>query len=216
VTDIRAVIFDLDGTLADTLADVGNALDHVLVELGLSPHPLQQHRANLGWGVQRLVERTLPDADAALIAETVRRFRAYYSAHLIVDTAPYPEIPDVLDHLTGRVQLAVNSNKPHADTCRVIVEVFARWQFADVVGARNGVPKKPDPAAALEQAAKLGVAPAQCAFVGDTDVDIRTAVAAGMLPLGAGWGFRDGSSLGAAGAAKVLASPRQLLAVLDV
>ncbi len=215
MTNTRAVIFDLDGTLADTLDDIANAMNHVLVELGFPTATADEHRAGVGWGVRHLVKHALPGSDEALVDEATARFRRYYTDHLIVDTRPYPGIAELLDRLQGRYTLAVLSNKPQAMTAAMIEEVFARWQFADVVGAREGVPRKPDPTSALALAQRLDVSPRDCVFVGDTDVDIQTATAAGMTPVGVGWGFRDGAELVAAGASALLSEPLQLLEVLE-
>lgn len=204
---MQTIIFDLDGTLADSLADITAALGHVLAAAGLPAHPTTRTRAWVGWGVRHLVEHAAPagaDVDAL-----VRAFRARYAANLVVDTAPYPGVGALLDTLVaGGATLAVLSNKPHDMTCRIVDQVFARWRFADVRGHRPPTPRKPDPTAALDIAAGLGVAPGDVVFVGDTSVDIDTARAAGMTPVAVSWGFRPAREL--AGAAVIVDTPAQL------
>lgn len=212
----KALIFDLDGTLADTLGDIGAAMSHVLTELGLPAYDLDRYRPWVGWGVRHLVTQALPDGAEHLADTATAQFRRYYGDNLIVTTAPYPGIPELLDALTGHYALAVLSNKPQAMTERIVTEVFGRWAFAEVVGARDGVPHKPDPTSALELAARLEVSPAHCVFVGDTGVDMQTARAANMRAIAAGWGFRAASELRDAGAEVVLGHPAELLDVLDV
>lgn len=204
------VIFDLDGTLADTLADIVAALNHVLEGMGMPTHPPSRAVAWVGWGVRHLVEHAI--ADRALLDEAVERFRARYAAHLIIDTAPYPGVSELLDGLVADgTTLAVLSNKPHPMTVRIIDDVFGRWPFADVRGHRPPTPRKPDPEAALEIAATMGLAPAEVVFVGDTDVDVATAQAADMTAVAVSWGFRSAESLAVAGASAVVDSPSTLL-----
>jgi phosphoglycolate phosphatase len=207
---VKGVIFDLDGTLADTLADITSALNHVLGELSLPPHSPDQTVAWVGWGVRHLVDRAV--SDPRLVDEAVTRFRARYAANLIRDSAPYPGVPDLLDGLTADgVPIAVLSNKPHPMTVRIVREIFGRWQFAAVRGHRPPTPRKPDPTAALEIAAELGLAPAELVFVGDTAVDVDTALAAQMTAVAVSWGFRSADQLRGAGAAEVFARPAELL-----
>lgn len=212
--ELRAVIFDLDGTLADTLTDIAAAASATLGELGVGPYELEQYRAWIGGGARRLMEQALPADQQHRLDEVDARFRQHYAANLVVATAPYAGIPAVLDALAERFTLAVLSNKPHAMTTEIVARVFGAWDFADVVGKQDGVPAKPDPTSVLAMAARLGVDPSMCAYVGDTDIDVQTATAAGMLSVGVSWGFRDAESLVAAGALRLAASPEDLLRCL--
>jgi len=213
---ITAVCFDLDGTLADTLADITASLNVALAAGGLAPVTEQAAAAWVGWGVRRLVERAVPDASDDRIDALVASFRSHYDAHLIVTTRPYPGIPELLDALAARgLPLAILSNKPDGMTRRIAAEVFGRWRFAEVIGHRTDVAKKPDPAGALLAARALGRPPAEIALVGDTDVDIATAVASGMIPIAVSWGFRPYQEIASAGASAVLDQPGDLLAVID-
>jgi len=202
-----AVLFDLDGTLADTLDDITSALNATFAGVALAPRTREETVAWVGWGVRYLVEHAVPPDRAGEVDAIVARFREIYARDLIRTTAPYPGVPALLDGLVDRgVPIAVLSNKPHEMTLRIVREVFGRWSFAGAFGARTGVPIKPDPTAALELAAALGEAPADCVFVGDTAVDVETAARAGMVPVAVSWGFRSADELAAAGAAYVAPS----------
>lgn len=212
--DVRfdAVIFDLDGTLADTLQDIADAMNTALEQLGHPTHPIVDYRFMVGDGIENLARRALPAGRESEVHETVARFREHYSAHLVDRTRPFAGIPELLDALVERsLPVAVLSNKKDDMTRRIVDQCFARWSFAETFGERAGVPRKPDPAAALEIARKLGVAPQHCAFVGDTDVDMRTGVNAGMFPVGVLWGFRPEAELISSGARALIDTPQALL-----
>lgn len=213
----QAVLFDLDGTLLDTLADLGNAMNRVLAAQGLPGHPLEAYRYFVGEGARLLVTRSLPEnrRDAATIAACLAAFQADYDQNWQVETKPYPGIPEMLDALTARgLKLAVLSNKPHDFTRRCVHELLPRWTFNPVFGLRETVPRKPDPAGALEIAACLNIPPANFLYLGDTAIDMQTARAAGMFPVGALWGFRSAEELAESGAEVLLEEPVGLLGVL--
>jgi phosphoglycolate phosphatase len=209
----RAIIFDLDGTLVDSLEDIGAAMNEALVEQGHAPHPLEDYRRFVGDGVHGLAERALPasgDRDA-----TVALFRRRYAARLLATTRPYGGIPELLDALVARgVPMSVVTNKPEPAARELMMRLFARWPWAAVVGDRPGLPKKPDPTGALEAARAMRVAPADTLFLGDTDTDMRTAHAAGMVPVGALWGFRPRAELEAARARHLIGAPGDALALM--
>lgn len=215
---VDALIFDLDGTLADTLEDIASATNHVLAALALPEQPLDRFPAWVGEGARRLIERAVHTAggSAAQVDDALERFRARYGAHLTDTTRLYAGVPEMLDALTLRhVPIGVLSNKPHDLTVRLVETLCARWQFGAIYGHRQNAGRKPDAATALTIAAALQVAPDRCAFVGDTSVDMDTAAAAGMVPLGAGWGFHSVATLTEHGAVEVLHQPSELLAWLD-
>ncbi len=211
----RAVMFDLDGTLADTLADIAACGNHVLAAFGRPPLPRERYRYLAGQGARWLVREALgADENDPRVEEGLRLFRAYQLAHGMDLTRPYPAIPELLDELTWRgARIAVLSNKPHAATVAMIERVFARWRFDAVLGQRDDRPLKPDPTQALEIAAALGVPPAGWLYLGDTRVDMLTARAAGMTAVGVLWGFREEEELRAAGAQALIAHPLDLLAM---
>jgi len=211
-----AVLFDLDGTLLDTLADIAIAANAVLEEIGLPTHPVEAYRQFIGEGVPMLFQRAAGAADPALLDRCVGRFREVYGQAWNVRTHPYDGVPELLDELTARgPALAVLSNKPDVFTRLCVEHYLGRWPFRVVLGSREGVPRKPDPAGALEAAALLGLDPAAIVYLGDTAIDMRTARGAGMHPVGVSWGFRPVAELLDAGAAQIIDRPLALLDVLD-
>ncbi len=211
----RAVIFDLDGTLLDTLTDIANAANKSLAQLGQPPHPESDYKIYVGEGADVLARRVLPADKQTLAPEMLRLYAANYSAHAFDHTAPYPGIIPLLDALTQRgIALAVLTNKLQAATEQVMQRYFPNHHFAALHGHREGVPKKPDPAPALQLARDINVAPQNCIFVGDSKTDMLTARAAGMTAVGCLWGFRDRKELIENGAQHLIATPIELLALL--
>ncbi len=212
-----AVIFDLDGTLLDSLADLADAMNAVLAAAGLPVHPVDAYRLFVGEGIETLVRRALPEdrRGEAALGPYVAAMAAEYDRRCLAKTRPYPGIPELLDALGARgVPLAILSNKPHGPTREMVTALLGRWAFAAVLGARPGVPKKPDPAGAVELAGLLAVPPAEILYVGDTATDMATAAAAGMFGVGVLWGFRSAAELRAAGAKALVKEPRELLALV--
>jgi phosphoglycolate phosphatase len=213
---VRAALFDLDGTLLDSLADIGHAMNHALAAHGLPTHPLPAYRHFVGEGVRQLVRKaSAPEGREAVHEALLAAYHAHYDAHLLDNTRPFPGVPEVLARLAADgVRLGVLSNKADGFTRRLVEHFFPGVPFGAVYGERPGVPRKPDPAGALGLAAELGVSPAACAFVGDTAVDMGTARAAGMLAVGVTWGFRDAEELRAQGAQVLASTADELLAAL--
>lgn len=202
---IRAIIFDLDGTLVDTLNDIATVMNSWLASKSWPEHPLAAYRMMVGRGLARLIEAALPDTESGRATELYDEVFAVYDAMGIGDSRPYPGAIETLEQLRDAgLPLAVVSNKPDPITRAMVKALFPSINFAFVRGGLEGVPSKPDPFSALEAAAACGVLPSNCAFVGDSDVDMKTALAAGMLAVGAAWGFRGESELRAAGAALTL------------
>lgn len=212
----KAVLFDLDGTLLDTLDDLANAGNRVLAARSLPVHPVTAYRYFVGDGIATLVERILPPELRSRdeIAQTVAAFQREYAANWDEHSAPYQGIAEMLDALVaGGLRLAVLSNKPEDFTRLCVERLLAAWPFDPVFGQRAGVPKKPDPAGALAAARELGLEPAEILYVGDTSIDMRTARAAAMDPVGVLWGFRDAAELQAAGAARLISDPAELVPI---
>jgi phosphoglycolate phosphatase len=213
-----AVIFDLDGTLLDTLDDLGDSMNAVLAALGYPVHPMEAYNYFVGDGVDNLVRRTLPApvrGNDALVRETVPRMRAEYSRRWKDKTHLYDGVAEMLDALTAhRIRMAILSNKPHSAVLDVEGHFFKAWHFDVVLGARAGVPNKPDPASALEVCGLLGLKPEQVLYLGDTNTDMQTANAAGMFAVGALWGFRTEAELRESGARALAGHPREILALL--
>ncbi len=213
--DIRAVLFDLDGTLADTLADLANATNWALLQLGCPPCPVDSYRYKLGDGARELCARALPADKQGLTDDVLRLMREHYDEHCFDLTRLYPGIAELVSALAERrLQLAVLSNKPDHFTKRVIAHYFKPSPFAIVRGQLPNVPLKPDPTAALHIAQELGIPPAHWLYLGDTNTDMHTARAAGMHPAGVLWGFRDRAELLESGAEHILAKPRDALDLL--
>lgn len=207
----QAVLFDLDGTLTNTLEDIAFAMNRALRLHGLPEYPVDAYRYLVGNGAKVLAQRAVGERKE--LAEDVQRtYQAYYQEHSLDRTQPYEGIPELLAELQRRgVKLCVFSNKPHEDTCRVVEHFFPQVDFAVVRGQMDGVPVKPDPAGALAAAEAVGVAPEDFLYLGDTDVDMRCAQNAGMHPIGVTWGFRTAEELLAAGAERLIGKPLELL-----
>jgi phosphoglycolate phosphatase len=218
MTTIAAVLFDLDGTLLDTLQDLADAANQTLTQQGFPSHAPDAYRYFVGEGVRRLFWQALPAEarDERTVACCAEQFREAYAACWHVHTRPYPGIPELLQALTQRgVSRAVLSNKPDHFTQLCVREKLGAFAFQAVWGQREGRPLKPDPTSAREVAAQLGLAPAQIVYLGDSGVDMQTAVAAGMYPVGALWGFRPREELTAGGARTVVQEPAELWPLLD-
>lgn len=209
----RAMICDLDGTLVDSLADLGQSMNAVLAQEGLPVHPLPAYRYFVGDGMEKLAERALPPEwrQPDKVADMARRMRRLYEAGWANNSAPYEGVPAMLAKAAARgLALGVLSNKVDELTRVVVAHFFPEVPFAVVAGAKEGVPKKPHPQAALAMAGRMGVEPDACIFLGDTAVDMHTAGAAGMHPVGVEWGFREAGELIDAGARLLLSHPREL------
>ena len=213
----KAILFDLDGTLLDTLEDLAVAANRALVSLGLPAHPVAAYRLFVGDGLRILAERLLPEAQrtVTLIDALVAAFEREYSRNWNERSAPYAGIPEMLDQLTDDgYRLSVLSNKPDAFTRLCVEQLLPRWTFAPLLGQRSGVPKKPDPAGALEITAELALKPAEVLYLGDTATDMLTARAAGMEAIGVLWGFRAADELREAGAHHLIGPPAELAPLL--
>ena len=218
MTHRKCVLFDLDGTLVDSLADLANSMNRVLEQQGLPPHPTQAYRYFVGNGITTLVRRALP-AEAHqqdFIQECAHRMRQEYALHWADTTRPYPGIAELLDKLAGeQTEMAILSNKPDELTQEVVMKLLPKWHFATVAGARETIPQKPDPAGALRIASLLHRDPADFLYLGDTNTDMQTARSARMFAIGALWGFRTAAELTGNGAQALLSAPMELCPLLD-
>jgi phosphoglycolate phosphatase len=212
------VLFDLDGTLLDTLKDIGDAVNRALAARGFPTHPTAAYKEFVGEGARRLVERALPEAHRgdALVREALAEYRRDYGERWNVATRPYEGIPEMLDGLAARgVRLGVLSNKPHAETLKCVRGYFPATPFRAVLGQRDAVARKPDPAGAREAARELDLPVEKILYAGDTAVDMETARAASMFAVGVTWGFRPESELRAHGAQAVAHHPREITTLVD-
>ena len=212
----RAILFDLDGTLADTLADIAGAANHALAELGRPTFEVPRYRLMVGRGLELLFQQALGPDHQHLGERAATLFHTHYASHGSDNTVPYDGVAEMLDALVDRrVTLAILSNKPDAPAQATVRQVLGRWPFAQVRGQRPPTPLKPDPTAAIEISRELNIPPENWLYLGDTGVDMCTATAAGMFAVGALWGFREEAELRENGARTVIAHPAEILALLD-
>ena len=217
---LRAIMFDLDGTLLNSLEDIAAAANYALAKSGYPEQPLAAFYHFVGNGVHKLMEAAVPPEvlkeKPLQIEMLVALMQEYYDKNLYSKTKPYPGILEAVTalHRTG-IPLAVLSNKMHEATVAIIAHFFPGKPFQYVAGAQKGIALKPDPALALRIAADMGVEPGQIAYVGDSDVDMHLAKNAGMWGIGAAWGFRGKQELMHAGAKRCLDEPKDILNLLQ-
>jgi phosphoglycolate phosphatase len=215
-----AAIFDLDGTLLDTLADLADSMNSVLEDLGYPTHPVDAYRTFVGDGVGNLVKRALPPEwherarrEPAFLETCVASMREAYELRWATKTAPYPGVPELLRELAARgVRMGVLSNKPHDFTAKIVAHFLPDIGFDAVFGAREGVPRKPDPAGVRDVLRSLGTREVETLYIGDSSTDMDTARNAGLVSVGVLWGFRTKEELLEHGAHRLVAKPRELLA----
>ena len=194
----KLVIWDLDGTLLNTIADLARSTNYALRENGFPEHEVSAYNFFVGNGINKLFERALPEGarDETNIRRIRGAFLPYYDRHNADESVPYPGIPELLDRLARQgVKLAVASNKYQAATRALISRFFPTIPFAVVLGQREGIPTKPDPAIVDEILARTGIAREDTLYVGDSDVDMRTALNSGVDACGVCWGFRPRAEL---------------------
>ena len=215
---IKACIFDLDGTLADTLESMAYVANEIMQKYGLKTLPTDNFRYYSGEGADMLMQRALKDAgDKELIhyEEGRRLYREMFAADPMYKVVPYVGMPETLKELKKRgIRLAVCSNKPHPAAVKVIAQLYGD-DFDMVLGQSDAIRRKPAPDGPLMIAGKFGVRPEECMYVGDTSTDMKTGKAAGMFTVGALWGFRDREELNANGADLVAEHPTDLVKISE-
>jgi phosphoglycolate phosphatase len=210
IMKFEAVIFDLDGTLLDSLIGIVDAMNALLRRLGYPTHGPDAYKYFVGEGIRELVVRALPKdkVDEHDIDGLVAEYRAIYDTTWPEKSPPYEGIPELLDTLSRKnIKMGILSNKSDDFTKRMTAALLPNWEFEAVFGKRSDIPRKPDPAAALEIADIMGIPPKNIIFMGDSGVDMQTAVRAGMLPVGVLWGFREKEELLTNGAKHVIHHP---------
>ncbi len=212
---VKAVIFDLDGTLIDTIEELSNASNYALTHLGFPTWEVSDYRGFVGNGITRLLLRSLPDNAKDKIDEARAYFNEYYSAHVLDNTPAYDGIEELIARLRERgIGLAVNTNKAQPFASAIIDKVFP-GVFVEVIGDEGGWERKPAPAAALHLAEKMGAEPSECVFVGDSAVDFNTAKNAGMISAVCTWGFVRREILAEAGCETLIDRPEELISIID-
>jgi len=209
----NAIIFDLDGTLLNSLEDLAWCTNQALKHNGFPEHPAEDYRIFVGKGVTELIKKVLPadQGDDETIKKLDLQFREIYAKNWKRQSKPYPGIREMLDDLIKiDIPMAVFSNKPHQFTHLCVNEFFSEIPFVDITGLNEEVPAKPDPTGALRLAKMIGEKPENIMFMGDTSVDMQTAVNAGMIAIGVSWGFRDRDELQLHGAQVILDKPSDL------
>lgn len=216
-TNFKAVIFDLDGTLINSLQDIADSMNRVLAAKGFKTHDYDSYRYFIGRGLRNLVGNVLPEE--VRTEENIKSLYAGlledYDKNCLTKTALYQHIPDLLDALISKgLKLAILSNKADVFTKKIVMELMAPWKFEFILGSGNDVPRKPDPTGALMISRMLGIPPEKILYVGDTSVDMETAIAAGMFPVGVTWGFRTREELWKSGAKEIMDHPDELLRII--
>ncbi len=214
----RAILFDLDGTLLDTLVDIAGSMNAALSRFGFPTHPTDSYRYFTGDGMDGLVRRILPEdrRDDETVNKCLAVAKDHYRRHWSDNTSAYPGIPELLSALEGfGLPKAVLSNKPDEFTRIMVEKLLRRWLFQIIRGQKPRVPKKPDPAAALDIADELKIPPDRFIYLGDTNTDMQTANAAGMYAVGVLWGFRDAQELLENGAKALVETPQDIMRLLD-
>lgn len=213
----KLVIFDLDGTLLNTIADLAAATNQALLHYGYPTHETEAYRFFVGNGINKLFERALPEGERT--EENVWKIRSqfvpYYDKHNADLSRPYPGIPELLETLQQQgIMIAVASNKYQAATRKLISHYFPEINFVEVLGQREGIPAKPDPSIVCDIMAKAGVKNEEVLYVGDSNVDMHTAHNAGVTAIGVAWGFRPRTELEALHPAHILEKAKDLLPLL--
>ena len=216
---IRGVVFDLDGTLLNSLADIANAANAVLGEIDQPTHGVASYRRFVGGGVRVLFRRALSDGESsdALLDHCVELFKPQYEQTWHVESRLYDGIRQLLDELVDRgYLLGVLSNKPHEFTAKCVDHFLSDYPFDFVLGQQANVPPKPDPTGIRQIARQMNVSTEELAYIGDSDVDMQTGRTVGALTVGVAWGFRDVIELVRAGADAIIERPQDLMPHLDM
>jgi phosphoglycolate phosphatase len=210
----EGVIFDLDGTLAYTLEDIGDSVNRVLIHQGFPENDYATYRRLIGSGLLNLIYQSLPEGnrDESTVDKTYTMMVDDYNENCLIKTTLYDGIREILLHLKQKgVNMAVYSNKNHDLTIKIVNQLVLNGTFSPVLGSRNDLPRKPDPAGVIEIMTAWNADPAKTAFIGDSDTDMQTAKRAGLFAIGVTWGYRDRPELERGGADVILDTPEQIL-----
>lgn len=209
------VIFDLDGTLLNTIADLGNATNYALRKNGFAEHPLSAYNYMVGNGIRKLVERAAPEADKEAVEKILKDFRIYYNEHCMDMTRPYDGMPELLEQLQASgVKIAVASNKYQAAVDKIIAHYYPGIDFCVIRGEQTDCPKKPDPSVIFAILSEIPTPKSEVMMVGDSAVDIETARRACIESTGVTWGFRPVSEISDAYADNIVSDPGDILSLV--
>ncbi|MDO5113594.1 MAG: HAD family hydrolase [Planctomycetia bacterium] len=215
----RGIIFVLDRTLLNSLADLADAANATLAKMAFPTHPEKAYCYYVGDGVRTLVERILPPEkrqDEAVLEQFLSMYVEEYGKRWDQKTVPYPGIPEMLDQLQEMgLKLGVFSNKPAVFTKKCVEKLLGHWHFDTVVGQCEEIPKKPDPTGCFHIQNEWGLKTEEIAYCGDTATDMLTARQAGFFSFGVTWGFRPEEELRASGACHIVRHPREILSVIQ-
>lgn len=215
----KAVIFDLDGTLADTVASMAYCANRALEEMGLPAQPANAFKQFAGDGADELIRRCLKaagDIKCLRFEEMKAKYRRYFAEDCMYQVKPYQGIPETLKLLKKeKYQIAVFSNKPHAQAVDVIESLFGKGFFDEIQGQADGIERKPSPDGIYLLLSKLGCQKEECLYVGDTNTDMQTGKAAGLYTVGVLWGFRERRELEENGADEIIEAPERLLEIIS-
>lgn len=213
-----AVLFDLDGTLLDTLGDLADSVNAALTSLGHPTHPVDAYKTFVGNGMEMLMRRALPEEirdNKSEVEVGLSRLADEYSRRWGATTRPYPGVPELLSELQDlEVKVAVVTNKTDEFAKKTVKMLLPRGSVHLVIGAQPGLPLKPDPTGVLQAAKSFGMGPSHFVYLGDSGVDMQTAKNAGMLPVGALWGFRSREELVQSGAVHLIEHPLELMPII--
>lgn len=211
---IMGIIFDLDGTLLDSVADIANANNSVLQKMGLPTHTIEKYIEFIGNGARRLVEMALPiewQNDAEKIDEYLAYYKAAYKDAIVNKSKLFDGIPELLSFLNEKqIPISINTNKPHDQTILIANKLLADYNFEIIIGQNDDFPRKPDPSGALWIAEKLGYAPDEVLFIGDSGVDVNTAINAGMQLVCVNWGYSPKQEMLDAGCKHFVSTAQEL------
>lgn len=215
---IKAVLFDLDGTLINTLVDLSNAANYAITRRGYLPRESEEFKLFAGSGAKVMLSRAMgetnPDPD--VISLIFNDYLNYYSDHFDDETTSYDGVPELISVLKAQgYKLAVVTNKVESMAVKILNKLYPDC-FDVIFGEREGIPQKPDPTAAVMTMELLGVTPTECVFIGDSGIDIQTAVASGAVPVGVTWGFRGREELKSSGAVYIIDTPDELFKILKM
>lgn len=213
----QAVIFDLDGTLINSLEDIADSVNYALIQNGFPIHTCLEVNTFVGRGIRNLIKSSLPEQSRTdeVIDKCLADFINHYREHCLDKTVLYDGISDMLDRLTSKgLKLAILSNKSQELTALIASKLFSKWNFEIVLGASETTKRKPNPAGALSIAENLRISPQSIVFVGDSKFDIETAISANMLAVGVSWGFRKKEELILAQANFIINHPEDLVSIV--